>query len=1484
MKATIFSIALLCATQLVRAEDVPDVNKAYAPDELQAVLTDMSDVDGFTGGVVLRYADVKMPGNGGLDIVVNRTYTSNSIIGTTQTSFTRSYAHEINGAGLGWSIMAAPRITVVNRRTDVGTWIPSALQRFCTGESGHSEMNALAMVVHLPDGQQMPLYGVQSGVARSKEFWQATCSNWIVTLKDPAGYTYTLENSVRDAAGNPEAPLQGRYTIGDNPTQFSFYTVYVATRKTDRNGNWLAYSYDPENRISPNRIDSSDGRWVVLNHGDAAEVGGKPQITSITASTGATWRYEYASAAPPRRFVAMRRVTLPTGDTLNYEYYEGPFTFGVGDFAGNARLKSRTELAGAKISYTYQHHRYTFTYGGPNWSAGDQSDTFRVVRVDDSTGGARTYSYAHGGLGQYDSTTMTDAAGTTVFRYFGSGYNWNGFSSAYNETTWRVGLLAEKQIGNLRTEQYSYQPIEVSPYPTVLGGGIEPQRDSKVWKAVVARYVVVSDGATFTTDRSDFDTFGNAGSVVESGPNGGQRTTRLTYLNDSALWVIGKVTNETTVGVGAVTRIWDARANLRSETRDGVTTGFTYHPSGDIRTITNARGYESTFLDYWRGTARSEVHPEGVNISRAVSEAGMVLSETNGEGKTTGYAYDGLNRFVRISPPVGHPTVITYTPSTRTVTRGATQQVATLDGFGRPINVSINGVSMSSHYDSLGRKVFSSIIGDPTVGRAFEYDILNRTTRITHTSDGSYRTLSYSSDNGVPTLSVRDERGYVTTHRYRGYGDADKLLLMGTVSPVAGANVIIERNGRDLVTASTQAGLTRRFNYDSRYYLTSTVHPETGVTVLGRDELGNMTSRKVGTSGVTTYEYDGRNRLWRVNYPNNNPSQVINAYFRTDKLRSTVNSQAARDYDYDDNQNLTGETLRIDGQALTATYNYNGNDHLSSVVYPVLGRLVQLNPDALGRPRQVTVPAGSMLGASFWPNGQIYDIAYAGGSRVTYGQNAREWVDSMTVRTGDGVARIANKYSYDVAGNLFNVSDGVDASDNRSSAYDGINRLTTANGPWGNGLVQYDGANNITSYALGASTRTYTYDSQNRLASVASSPGGTADYSYDAYGNASPCVGCNLYNNAGNLVSSTASNQQFAYDGTNTRVKVTQGQTTTYEFRSAKGLLLAEWRRQPGYYDVLKEHIHIAGKEVAEQRTNFIGSDIQPVSWMFLQPDLVGSAAAATWAGGGLLFKEGYQPYGVQLNGTAAAYTQGAFAGKKQDAVDLVYMGARYYNPQIGRFWSIDPKEADPSDLHSLNRYAYANNNPYKYVDPDGRSPVHLALFFVGMGVDAAVQYSINGSVNLTDAAIAGGAAVVTGGASALFARGVVTGTMTAGRAILNTASVGAAAGALSSAAQDAQKGNEVSLPNAAINAVAGAVGAGVGGKAATSTAGKVNNLASSKDGVMNHIGETTRGSNVGTAAAGAGVGEIAGGAAVDAGTNAAAKGLEQPTKKREGH
>jgi murein DD-endopeptidase MepM/ murein hydrolase activator NlpD len=48
-------------------------------------------------------------------------------------------------------------------------------------------------------------------------------------------------------------------------------------------------------------------------------------------------------------------------------------------------------------------------------------------------------------------------------------------------------------------------------------------------------------------------------------------------------------------------------------------------------------------------------------------------------------------------------------------------------------------------------------------------------------------------------------------------------------------------------------------------------------------------------------------------------------------------------------------------------------------------------------------------------------------------------------------------------------------------------------------------------------------------------------------------------------------------------------------------------------------------------------------------------------------------------------------------------MQQRYYDPIAGRFLSVDPLVTDEKTGSHFNRYVYAQNNPLRYVDPDGR-------------------------------------------------------------------------------------------------------------------------------------------------------------------------------------
>jgi RHS repeat-associated protein len=116
----------------------------------------------------------------------------------------------------------------------------------------------------------------------------------------------------------------------------------------------------------------------------------------------------------------------------------------------------------------------------------------------------------------------------------------------------------------------------------------------------------------------------------------------------------------------------------------------------------------------------------------------------------------------------------------------------------------------------------------------------------------------------------------------------------------------------------------------------------------------------------------------------------------------------------------------------------------------------------------------------------------------------------------------------------------------------------------------------------------------------------------------------------------------------------------------------------------------------------------------YFHNDISGSPMIATDAAGNVVWKEGYRPYGEKTRNEVPSRdgkNKIGYAGSPFDAnTGLSYMGARYYDPVIGRFMGVDPVGFQEANIHSFNRYAYGNNNPYKFVDPNGRIAIPAIL------------------------------------------------------------------------------------------------------------------------------------------------------------------------------
>ncbi len=762
-------------------------------------------------------------------------------------------------------------------------------------------------------------------------------------------------------------------------------------------------------------------------------------------------------------------------------------------------------------------------------------------------------------------------------------------------------------------------------------------------------------------------------------------------------------------GITSTTREYDANGMLASETVDGVTTSYTYNADGDVATVTRPGNKITRYTNYKRGVAQREDHPEGVVIQRVVDDFGDTTSETDGEQKTVLYDRDALGRVDKITYPQAgsSATLISYSDTGASVERGTYVEGDSYDGFGRQISRSTS-TTVTSAFDGLGRKTFDS---DPgvTTGTTMVYDYLGRMSEVTHADNSKVVYTYQATSDGVPQVAVTDERGFTTVQSMRELA-AGSFELMKIDAPESAASVDIRRNVRGQLLSVVQGGMTRSYHYDEHYYLVGLTEPETGETVIGRDLAGNMTSHQVGTSGKTTFVLDDLYRVKDIQFPDATRN-IHQTWDRNSRLTSASTAASTRSWGFDDNGNLLEDRLVVGGQTFVIGYAYNGRDQRTTINYPMAGTVVSLSPDRDGRPRKVGAFADEI---ALYPNGQPQTIKYPG--KVTYfaTQDNRQRADKITVKysnlsTNVFLDYVDMKYGYDLADNVASVTDAQNASNNRVYGYDAIDRLTSVAINGGASMpIHYDGVGNIKDRAVGG-TLTYTYDpSSNRLASTSGVR--AYQFSYDTRGNVTSNGAINFQYDDRSMLRcarcGSADEVRYDYDATGTRISRTKGGGTVYEIHDSAGNLLLEVDPASGQR---QEHFYLGRQRVATNGTNYapLGKVV------YYQNDLGGSPLTATDAAGTLLWRESYLPYGEQvLKPAAASANRQWFHGKKSDDVSgLADFGARNYDPVLGRFLSVDPQGFSDHNLHSFNRYAYGNNNPLKFRDPDGRSPTLLPAF-----------------------------------------------------------------------------------------------------------------------------------------------------------------------------
>lgn len=1124
-------------------------------------------INNFTGKLQYHFTDLIIPGNGGMDLVIKRSYNSIDDPNATPASWTQ---HEYSPVGLGWTM-------------HMGRVIRGANKGICSSSWTSASSNP---VLELPDGSRQILYEQSSSSLAwlTKDFWRATCQGGYLHVQSPDGTTYQM-TAIGHLFGEP------------NSKQKTFY----ASRIIDRNGNWfnLSYQFLPNGIYALSQISTSDGRSVAFAYSGST-------LSSITdVATSRVWQYTYTSG--PGGHTYLSQVTRPDG--LSWKYAYRGSTPGTGSM-------SRVEYpSGGSIDYTYSH--VNFKAGTPR-SAQSTVVASKTAATNTAPVESGTWTWVYevatdplptrteGGYiyyeyqvpppvrSQVNVTTVTNPLGEAIEHYH------LGIHSVRMIPT-DVGHY----IGHVSSQQnllLGYQGIDISTQQDVVANLFWPEihypRASLVRRQNIAR-----SGESYRIEKSGFDQWGNPSSIEETGTNHNDRTytrqTALTYQVNTSKWLLRQVSGETVTVDGqthGTTRQFDTNGNVLSQTVAGVASTFSYHGTGDLLTQTNAKGQVTSYNGYHRGIAGTESQPESVTITRSVNNAGNVTSQTNGRGKTTNYTYDSLNRLTSIARPVGNPVSVTWGTTTRKVQRGGMTDLVTFDGLGRLLRreVSAHGetpIWINTRHDMLDRRLFQSY-PNSTQGTGYRYDALGRLTATLHgnaAGSNSAELIEYAAYNNLRVVR-QDTANRASIDFFRSFGNPSERHSVRVIEgELDNGQIYLDHDAhmtRDLLgqlKSVTLGDKTRSYGYDSRYFLITRTDPETGTTTFGRDAIGNMTSKQIGTQPATQYGYDGRNRLSSITYPASEATGVPNApnvsrvYDGNDQLTSITSGNVVRSFSRDDGDNLVQENLAIESVTQTVGYAYDTNEALSRITYPS-GNQVNYNPDAFGRPRAVQ-PYVSQV--NYHPNGMPSEVQYANGVVSSMALNNRQWPSSLSF-SHSGTSLVSNAYGYDSVGNLTQIGDAADPLYARLYKYDKLDRLVVEGSVDGYREYYYDNTGNLAYLLTPSALNTYGYDAASGL--LGSVTGGiNRVYQYDSAGNVRTVgnakFGHDRANNMRCAFCDAATPTLHTYDGDHMRVQSTDSGVTTQYLHNHQGLLLQTLVPGAGR----QEHIYLGRRQVARR-------------------------------------------------------------------------------------------------------------------------------------------------------------------------------------------------------------------------------------------------------------------------------------------------------------
>lgn len=1034
------------------------------------------------------------------------------------------------------------------------------------------------------------------------------------------------------------------------------------------------------------------------------------------------------------RFNRIQKVTDPEGSTLSYTYSSTGDLIEVTDREGHT----------TKFSYRFDRPHYLDSYHDPL--------NREVIRgTYDDEGRLQTLSASGQPLNlDYDSDALVEIVTGPFGQPLERQYDLLGNVIRIKDTTGVVqhftydalGILNSYTDGMGATQRYTMaENGQIGTYTDAAGQKTYFSYDTQNNLAAVV-------DAIGRTSRFEYDSRGNRISETDSA---GSRTN---YHRDSAGNLIRTIFSD---GSSESFEYDSSGRRVMHVDRSGVRTQLSLSPNGNILSaaLIDPATQASLLVGSWEydrnGRIVSETNAAGGTRRIERDPLGNELSIKEASGVVIEQAFDALNNLTQLTLPSGFQVRQTYNSS------------------GLLASSSLNGFNMSSiEYDDAGRPINSTIAtmdGSQQHSKEFQYDangLLRQTTLpdgstlvlqrdivgniVEFSSNGSLRRASYDAVGRV--TEVLDSQGQsVQIELDELDRPIRKLYADGTTEQFSydlrgNTTRYTDRAGRTttrlydqsdrLVSLTDPLGLQTTYAYDFRGNLVSRTDADGNVVSLEYNALNLPTQRTDPLGNRTSLDWDEAGRL--VKRIDSTGSEIQFFYDQSGLLSRRIVDGQQQSFEYDQLgllfkfsedervHQLTRDAFgrvaeRSDHQGEQVSFAYDIHGRLSS--YTTSGGTIAYNYDNLGRLQRVNFADGTWVQYTLDAKSRITERLFSNGIRQSHLYDDQGRLLETIIRDSAGVTIDSASYTYSNAGQITSIRNHNGSQ--TTYRYDAAGQLIEEQyllSDVTQRTIQhtYDRrGNRVTEQDSLSGVSNFVYDAANRLVSK-TTEGITTDYSYDNAGRlvlrrSDSQETSFVWDADARLISSVTTDAgvqtvvHYEYDNEGIRTaKTVNGVRTVYAVGELGGLTQVLYERTEGAAGI--SYGYGFGLE----------SVIKNNTATYRLADFRDSTVALYDSSGSRSESFRFTAFGVLEQGLASPLNSVLFGGHRLDPeTGLIYMRARYFDPAVGRFITLDPAFGSRILPISQHEYQYGHNDPVNNLDPTGKFAVPVLV--VGIGI-----------------------------------------------------------------------------------------------------------------------------------------------------------------------